>query len=49
MNTESSFIFPLSITVKGSMEVEGDCHAQLSSLEKLSPVKKFQVLCGQLP
>jgi len=49
MNTESPFIFPLSITVKGSMEAEGDCQAQLSSLEKLLPMKKFQVLVGQLP
>jgi hypothetical protein len=49
MNTESPFIFPLSITVKGSMKIEGDCQAQLSSLEKLSPMKKFQVPGSQLP
>jgi len=48
MNTESPFIFPLSITVKGSMEVEVDCQAELSSLKKLSPMKKFQVLGDQL-
>jgi hypothetical protein len=49
MNTESPFIFPLFFTVKGSMEIEGDCQAQLSRLEKLSPMKKFQVFGGQLP
>jgi len=49
MNTESPFIFPLLFTVKGSTEVERDCQAQLSCLEKLSPMKKFQVLGGQLP
>lgn len=35
MNTESPFIFPLSVTVKGSMEVEVDCQAELSSLKKI--------------